>query len=153
MERITKILDEAIYKCKLAICLPDLVAEYKTLSSVLSTTHMDDLIFIFDQYDNPLFSASVLNMAAIEDLKAVSHIRYIFKKTSGCSVVGIRQNFYLYLLSYSSDYIFIKKGPICSFTYKYVDMIYLHVNCKCKSNFVLGIYILCASCTLQTYIK
>lgn len=71
-ERITKILNEAIYKCKLAICLPDLVAEYKTLSSVLSTEHMDDLIFIFDQYDNPLFSASVLNMATMEDLKAVS---------------------------------------------------------------------------------
>ncbi|CAB3261681.1 unnamed protein product [Arctia plantaginis] len=89
MERITKILDEAIYKCKLAICLPDLVAEYKTLSSVLSSTHMDDLIFIFDQYDNPLFSASVLNMAAVEDLKAgdislknrlnpeLSHLMYI----------------------------------------------------------------------------
>ncbi|XP_075977989.1 dynein regulatory complex protein 10-like [Anticarsia gemmatalis] len=69
-ERITKILDEAIYKCKLSICLPDLVQEFKTLSSVLSSMHMDDLIFIFDQYDNPLFSASVLNMATMEDLKA-----------------------------------------------------------------------------------
>nr|XP_021200157.2 dynein regulatory complex protein 10 isoform X1 [Helicoverpa armigera] len=69
-ERITKILDEAIYKCKLAICLPDLVQEYRTLNNVLSPAHMDDLIFIFEQYDNPLFSASLLNVAVMEDLKA-----------------------------------------------------------------------------------
>ncbi|XP_063825747.1 dynein regulatory complex protein 10-like [Ostrinia nubilalis] len=68
-ERITKILDEAIYKTKLAICLPNLVQEYKTLSSILSSQHMDDLIFIFEQYDNPLFSTSLLNMAAMEDIK------------------------------------------------------------------------------------
>lgn len=70
-ERITKILDEAIYKCKLSICLPELVQEYRTLNRVLSPMHMDDLIFIFEQYDNPLFSASLLNMAVMEDLKAV----------------------------------------------------------------------------------
>ncbi|KAJ8722235.1 hypothetical protein PYW08_004637 [Mythimna loreyi] len=69
-ERITKILDDAIYKCKLAICLADLVQEYQLLNSVLSPMHMDDLIFIFEQYDNPLFSASLLNMAVMEDLKA-----------------------------------------------------------------------------------
>ncbi|KAL0882959.1 hypothetical protein ABMA27_016452 [Loxostege sticticalis] len=68
-ERITKILDEAIYKTKLAICLPNLVQEYKTLSSILTPQHMDDLIFIFEQYDNPLFSTSLLNMAAMEDIK------------------------------------------------------------------------------------
>ncbi|XP_052753336.1 dynein regulatory complex protein 10-like [Galleria mellonella] len=69
-ERITKILDEAIYKTKLALCLPKLVQEYRTLTSVLSRQHMDDLTFIFEQYDNPLFSTSLLNMAAMEDLKA-----------------------------------------------------------------------------------
>ncbi|CAH0398226.1 unnamed protein product [Chilo suppressalis] len=69
-ERITKILDEAVYKTKLAICLPKLVQEYDTLSSILSAHHMDDLIFIFEQYDNPLFSTSLLNMAAMEDIKA-----------------------------------------------------------------------------------
>ncbi|XP_059052189.1 dynein regulatory complex protein 10-like [Achroia grisella] len=69
-ERITKILDEAIYKTKLALCLPNLVQEYRTLSSVLSRQHMDDLVFIFEQYDNPLFSTSLLNMAAMEDMKA-----------------------------------------------------------------------------------
>lgn len=74
-ERITKILDEAIYKCMLAVCLPDLVAEYKTLSNILASTDMDDLIFIYDQYDNPLYSASVLNMAAVEDLKCVSYLK------------------------------------------------------------------------------
>ncbi|KAG6444556.1 dynein regulatory complex protein 10 [Manduca sexta] len=69
-ERITKILDEALYKVKLSLCLPLLVQEYKTLNSVLTIQHMDDLIFIFEQYDNPLFSASLLNMAAMEDIKA-----------------------------------------------------------------------------------
>ncbi|CAH0715359.1 unnamed protein product, partial [Brenthis ino] len=69
-ERITKILDEAVYKTKLALCLPNLVQEYRTLSSILSPQHMEDLIFIFEQYDNPLFSASLLNMAAMEDIKA-----------------------------------------------------------------------------------
>ncbi|XP_032517567.1 dynein regulatory complex protein 10-like [Danaus plexippus] len=69
-ERITKILDEAIYKTKLAICLPNLVQEYRTLSSILSPQHMEDLVFIFEQYDNPLFSTSLLNMAAMEDIKA-----------------------------------------------------------------------------------
>ncbi|KAM3965362.1 dynein regulatory complex protein 10 [Aphomia sociella] len=69
-ERITKMLDEAIYKTKLALCLPNLVQEYRTLSSVLSRQHMDDLIFIFEQYDNPLVSTSLLNMAAMEDVKA-----------------------------------------------------------------------------------
>ncbi|KAJ8731206.1 hypothetical protein PYW07_004370 [Mythimna separata] len=69
-ERITKILDDAIYKCKLSICLADLVQEYQLLNSVLSPMHMDDLMFIFEQYDNPLFSASLLNMAVMEDLKA-----------------------------------------------------------------------------------
>ncbi|CAH0585552.1 unnamed protein product [Chrysodeixis includens] len=68
-ERITKILDEAIYKSKLAICLPELVKEYRLLHKVLSRPHMDDLIFIFEQYDNPLFSASLLNMAVMDDLK------------------------------------------------------------------------------------
>uniref|UniRef100_A0A2H1V0I2 Dynein regulatory complex protein 10 n=1 Tax=Spodoptera frugiperda TaxID=7108 RepID=A0A2H1V0I2_SPOFR len=69
-ERITKILDDAIYKCKLCLCLPELVQEYRTLYSLLSPPHMDDLTFIFEQYDNPLFSASLLNMAVMEDLKA-----------------------------------------------------------------------------------
>ncbi|XP_026738721.1 dynein regulatory complex protein 10-like [Trichoplusia ni] len=69
-ERITKILDEAIYKAKLSICLPELVKEYRLLNKVLSPPHMDDLIFIFEQYDNPLFSASLLNMAVMDDLKA-----------------------------------------------------------------------------------
>ncbi|XP_045772440.1 dynein regulatory complex protein 10-like [Maniola jurtina] len=68
-ERITKILDEAVYKTKLALCLPNLVQEYRTLSSILTPQHMDDLIFIFEQYDNPLFSTSLLNMAAMEDIK------------------------------------------------------------------------------------
>ncbi|CAK1580502.1 unnamed protein product [Parnassius mnemosyne] len=69
-ERITKILNEAIYKTKLAICLPNLVKEYRTLSSILSEQHMDELVLIFEQYDSPLFSTSLLNMAAMEDLKA-----------------------------------------------------------------------------------
>ncbi|XP_068633684.1 dynein regulatory complex protein 10 [Battus philenor] len=69
-ERITKILDESINKTKLAICLPNLVKEYRTLSSILSSQHMDDLILIFDQYDSPLFSSSLLNTNAIDDLKA-----------------------------------------------------------------------------------
>ncbi|CAH2095989.1 unnamed protein product [Euphydryas editha] len=69
-ERITKILDEAVYKTKLALCLPNLVQEYRTLSSILSSQHMEDLVFIFEQYDNPLFSTSLLNMAAMEDVKA-----------------------------------------------------------------------------------
>ncbi|XP_039753551.1 dynein regulatory complex protein 10-like [Pararge aegeria] len=68
-ERITKILDEAVYKTKLALCLSNLVQEYRTLSSILTTQHMDDLIFIFEQYDNPLFSTSLLNMAAMDDIK------------------------------------------------------------------------------------
>lgn len=37
--------------------------------------HMDDLVFIFDQYDNPLFSASLLNVGALDDIRAVSEIR------------------------------------------------------------------------------
>ncbi|KAJ0176474.1 hypothetical protein K1T71_007653 [Dendrolimus kikuchii] len=69
-ERITKILDEAIYKIKLSLCIPELVQEYRTLNSVLSPQHMDDLIFIFEQYDNPLFSSSLLNIAAMDDIKA-----------------------------------------------------------------------------------
>ncbi|XP_060803418.1 dynein regulatory complex protein 10-like [Amyelois transitella] len=69
-ERITKILDEAVYKTKLAICLPALVEEYKTLDSILSANSMEDLTFIFEQYDNPLFSTSLLNMAAMEDIQA-----------------------------------------------------------------------------------
>ncbi|XP_013145357.1 PREDICTED: uncharacterized protein LOC106108648 [Papilio polytes] len=69
-ERITKILDETIKKTKLAICLPGLVKEYRTLNSILSNQHMDDLLLIFDQYDSPLFSTSLLNMGAFEDLKA-----------------------------------------------------------------------------------
>ncbi|KAI5634608.1 IQ domain-containing protein D-like [Phthorimaea operculella] len=69
-ERITKILDEAIYMTKLAICLPKMVQNYRVLSSRLTPQHMDDLIFIFEQYDNPLFSASLLNMAAMDDIKA-----------------------------------------------------------------------------------
>ena len=71
-ERISKILDDAIYKCKLSICLADLVQEYRLLNSVLSPTHMDDLVFIFEQYDNPLVSASLLDVAVLEELKAVS---------------------------------------------------------------------------------
>lgn len=70
-ERITKILDEAVYKTKLALCLPNLVQEYRTLNSILSSQHMEDLVFIFEQYDNPLFTTSLLNMAAMEDVKAV----------------------------------------------------------------------------------
>ncbi|XP_047503935.1 dynein regulatory complex protein 10-like isoform X1 [Pieris napi] len=69
-ERITKILDETIYKTKMALCLPHLVQEYKTLSSILSNQHMEDLVFIFEQYDNPLFSTSLLNLDALEDIKA-----------------------------------------------------------------------------------
>ncbi|XP_047533482.1 dynein regulatory complex protein 10-like [Vanessa atalanta] len=68
-ERITKILDGAVYKTKLALCLPNLVQEYRTLNSILSPQHMEDLVFIFEQYDNPLFSTSLLNMAAMEDIK------------------------------------------------------------------------------------
>lgn len=70
-ERITKLLDEAIYKSKMALCLPNLVQEYKTLNSVLSMQHMDDLVFIFEQYDNPLFSASLLNVGAMDDIREV----------------------------------------------------------------------------------
>ncbi|XP_022813977.1 IQ domain-containing protein D-like [Spodoptera litura] len=69
-ERITKIMDDAIYKCKLCLSLPELVQEYRTLYNLLTPPHMDDLTFIFEQYDNPLFSASLLNMAVMEDLKA-----------------------------------------------------------------------------------
>ncbi|CAK1551255.1 unnamed protein product [Leptosia nina] len=69
-ERITKILDETIYKTKMALCLPRLVQEYKTLDSILSKQHMEDLVFIFEQYDNPLFSTSLLNLDAMEDIKA-----------------------------------------------------------------------------------
>ncbi|XP_064072773.1 dynein regulatory complex protein 10-like isoform X1 [Vanessa tameamea] len=69
-ERITKILDGAVYKTKLALCLPNLVQEYRTLSSILSSQHMEDLVFIFEQYDNPLFSSSLLNMAAMEDIQS-----------------------------------------------------------------------------------
>lgn len=71
-ERITKILDEAIYKTKLAVCLPILVPEFLTLSSILSSQHMEELVFVFDQYDNPLFSTSLMNISAMEDIKAVS---------------------------------------------------------------------------------
>ncbi|XP_063536037.1 dynein regulatory complex protein 10-like [Cydia strobilella] len=69
-ERITKILDECVYKTKLAICLPNLVKEFHTLSSILSSQNMDDLVFIFEQYDKPLFSNSFLNMEALEDIKS-----------------------------------------------------------------------------------
>ncbi|KAL4716693.1 hypothetical protein ACJJTC_004812 [Scirpophaga incertulas] len=69
-ERITKILDEVLYKTKLALCLPGLVQEYRTLSSLLSKQHMDDLEFIFEQYDSPLCSTSLLNTAALDDIKA-----------------------------------------------------------------------------------
>lgn len=71
-ERITKILDECVYKTRLAICLPELVKEFNTLSSILSSENMDDLVFIFEQYDNPLVSSSLLNMEAMEEIKAVS---------------------------------------------------------------------------------
>ncbi|XP_072949440.1 dynein regulatory complex protein 10-like [Epargyreus clarus] len=98
-ERITKILDEAIYKTKLALCLPNLVQEYRTLSSILSGQHMEDLIFIFEQYDNPLFSTSLLNMAAMEDIKAgdmslknrlnpeLGHLMYIMNSYPGLKPV------------------------------------------------------------------
>ncbi|XP_063383780.1 uncharacterized protein LOC134670048 [Cydia fagiglandana] len=69
-ERITKILDECVYKTKLAICLPNLVKEFHTLSSVLSSQNMDDLVFIFEQYDKPLFSNSFLNVEALEEIKS-----------------------------------------------------------------------------------
>ncbi|XP_073956259.1 dynein regulatory complex protein 10-like [Choristoneura fumiferana] len=69
-ERITKILDECVYKTRLAICLPELVKEFNTLSSILSSENMDDLVFIFEQYDNPLVSSSLLNMDAMEEIKA-----------------------------------------------------------------------------------
>ncbi|XP_061716403.1 dynein regulatory complex protein 10-like isoform X1 [Cydia pomonella] len=69
-ERITKILDECVYKTKLAICLPNLVKEFHTLSSILSSQNMDDLVLIFEQYDKPLFSTSVLNMEALEEIKS-----------------------------------------------------------------------------------
>ncbi|KAF9423888.1 hypothetical protein HW555_000946 [Spodoptera exigua] len=69
-ERITKILDDAIYKCKLSLCLPELVQDYRILYNLLTPPHMDDLTFIFEQYDNPLFSASLMNVAVMEDLKA-----------------------------------------------------------------------------------
>ncbi|KOB79010.1 Uncharacterized protein OBRU01_00346 [Operophtera brumata] len=42
-ERITKLLDEVIYKTKLSICLPKLVHEFNILSSILSPHHLDDL--------------------------------------------------------------------------------------------------------------
>ncbi|XP_041979274.1 dynein regulatory complex protein 10-like isoform X2 [Aricia agestis] len=68
-ERITKILDETVLKTKLALCLPNLVQEYRTLSSILTPQHMEDLTYIFEQYDSPLFSVSLLNVSAMEDLK------------------------------------------------------------------------------------
>lgn len=71
-ERITKLLDEAIYKIKLSICLPRLVHEFKTLNSTLTVQHLEDLVFIFEQYENPLFSTSLLNIGAMEDIKGVS---------------------------------------------------------------------------------
>ncbi|KOB79013.1 L-alanine-DL-glutamate epimerase related enzymes of enolase superfamily [Operophtera brumata] len=70
-ERIKKILDEAIYKSKLALCLPNLVKEYTALSCVLSSQHMDDLVFIFEQYDNPMFSNSLMNVEALDDIKSL----------------------------------------------------------------------------------
>ncbi|XP_047991100.1 dynein regulatory complex protein 10-like isoform X2 [Leguminivora glycinivorella] len=69
-ERITKILDECVYKTKLAICLPNLVKEFHTLSSILSSQNMDDLVFIFEQYDKPVYSNSFINMEALEDIKS-----------------------------------------------------------------------------------
>lgn len=48
---------------------------------------MDDLVFIFEQYDNPLFSSSLLNMAAMEDIKAVSFNRIIIKT---CMVIYMK---------------------------------------------------------------
>ncbi|KAH9627931.1 hypothetical protein HF086_015375, partial [Spodoptera exigua] len=74
-ERITKILDDAIYKCKLSLCLPELVQDYRILYNLLTPPHMDDLTFIFEQYDNPLFSASLMNVAVMEDLKAQREIQ------------------------------------------------------------------------------
>lgn len=65
-------MDEAIYKTKLAICLPKLVQEYDTLNHILSDQHMEDLQFIFEQYENPLFSTSLLNVSAMEDIKGVN---------------------------------------------------------------------------------
>ncbi|CAH1638348.1 unnamed protein product [Spodoptera littoralis] len=81
-ERITKIMDDAIYKCKLCLSLPELVQEYRTLYNLLTPPHMDDLTFIFEQYDNPLFSASLLNMAGDLSLKnrlnpELGHLLYI----------------------------------------------------------------------------
>ncbi|XP_063624215.1 dynein regulatory complex protein 10-like [Cydia splendana] len=69
-ERITKILDECVYKTKLAICLPNLVKDFQILSSILSSQNMDDLVFIFEQYDKPLLSNSFLNMEALEEIKS-----------------------------------------------------------------------------------
>lgn len=86
-------MDEAIYKTKLSICLPKLVQDYQLLTSILTPYHMDDLIFIFEQYDNPLFSASLLNMAAMEDLKSVSFVILHYIVFAENHVVFLSRNF------------------------------------------------------------
>ncbi|KAG7308454.1 hypothetical protein JYU34_005661 [Plutella xylostella] len=69
-ERISKILGEAIFKTKLALCIPHLVQDFKNLSAILSAQDMEELIFIFEQYENPRFSGTAINAAALEDIKS-----------------------------------------------------------------------------------
>ncbi|XP_073956036.1 dynein regulatory complex protein 10-like isoform X2 [Choristoneura fumiferana] len=68
-ERITKILTEAIYKTSLALCLPVLVRDRKILASTLTRQHLDEILMIHEQYDNPLFSISLLNVSAMDDIQ------------------------------------------------------------------------------------
>ncbi|XP_048478442.1 dynein regulatory complex protein 10 [Plutella xylostella] len=69
-ERISKILGEAIFKTKLALCIPHLVQDFKNLSAILSAQDMEELIFIFEQYENPRFSGTAINAEALEDIKS-----------------------------------------------------------------------------------
>lgn len=70
-ERITKTLTGAIYKTSLALCLPVLVRERNILTSTLTRQHFDEILMIVEQYDNPLFSISLLNVSAMDDIQNV----------------------------------------------------------------------------------
>ncbi|GBP46504.1 Dynein regulatory complex protein 10 [Eumeta japonica] len=68
-ERITKILDETVYKTKLAICIPYLVREYSILSKILTDEDVENLLYIFDLYDNPMTCASLMDATVLEEIK------------------------------------------------------------------------------------
>ncbi|XP_063624216.1 dynein regulatory complex protein 10-like [Cydia splendana] len=67
-ERITKCLDKLVYQTKLALCIPALMRD-KILTNILPATDLQEVVFIFYQYDDS-FSNSCMNMNAIEDVQA-----------------------------------------------------------------------------------